>query len=96
MATSPAKSIALPPELHSAVEQFANIAHRSVDSVAEKILNEYFNPDPEFERIRDLHLAHAAALGLSPDDYHMDKLVMDKLVHEARAERRAESRQTHP
>jgi hypothetical protein len=77
-----ANSILLPPDLYSTVKRFSEATSLSVDSVAETALRYYFDTDPELDRIRDLHLARANALGLTPDDY------VDKLVHEARAERR--------
>lgn len=81
MATN-ANTIALPPDLYNTVKQFSEATSLSIDSVAETALRYYFDTDPEFERIRDMHLARAAALGLSPEDY------VEKLVHEARTERR--------
>ena len=79
-------SIMLPPDLYSTVKRFSEASSLSVDSVAETALRHYFDTDPELDRIRNLHLARANALGLTPEDY------VNKLVHEARAERQQSNR----
>jgi predicted transcriptional regulator len=85
MATSPANSIALPPELYSALEQFARTVHLPVSAVAEHALRSYIDEDPALEHIRQHHRARAASLGLTQDEY------VEMMIHEYRAEKRAQT-----
>ncbi len=62
-------SIAIAPELMTAIEMYAQTAHKSVNAVAEEALRFFVDANPSANAIRRQHVERAAALGLELEDY---------------------------
>jgi hypothetical protein len=69
MSEAQTASIAVRSDLMAEIERYAQTAHLTVDTVAEKALHQYLLCNPAANEVRQLHLERAESLGLEIEEY---------------------------